>query len=65
MYRDAELLCTGEQMLVHVDTAAGRSAPLIEGPAAAVAAVAAVHASMPVPPQAGRRMSIGAGPPKS
>ena len=51
-------LCTGEQMLVHVDTAAGRSAPLFGGPAAAVAAVTAAHASMPVPSQAGSRMAI-------
>ena len=56
----ADLLCTGEQMLVHVDTGAGRSAPLSGGPAAAVAAVTAAHASMPVPPQAGSRMAIGA-----
>ena len=60
MHRGGEALCTGEQMLVHVDTAAGRSAPLLEGPAAALAAVTAAHASMPVPPQAGRRMSIDA-----
>ena len=53
-----ELLCTGEQMLVHVDTAAGRSAPLCGDPAAAVAAVTAAHASMAVPPQAGSRMAI-------
>ena len=58
MYRHGEMLCTGEQMLVHVDTAAGRSAPLSGGPAAAVAAVAAAHASMPVPSQAGSRMAI-------
>ena len=58
MYRDGELLCTGEQMLVHVDTAAGRSAPVLGGPAAAVAAVTAAHASMPVPPQAGSRVAI-------
>ena len=58
MYRDAEMLCTGEQMLVHVDTAAGRSASLLPGPAAAVAAVAAAHASLPVPSQAGSRMAI-------
>ena len=58
MYRDAEMLCTGEQMLVHVDTAAGRSVPLSGGPAAAVAAVTAAHASMPVPSQAGSRMAI-------
>ena len=59
MYRKGEPLCTGEQMLVHVDTGAGRSAPLLAGPAAAVAAIAAAHASMPAPAQAGRRMGIG------
>ncbi|MCY3642024.1 MAG: 3-hydroxyacyl-CoA dehydrogenase NAD-binding domain-containing protein [Acidimicrobiaceae bacterium] len=60
MYRAGEPLCTGEQMLVHVDTAAGRSAPLLDGPAAAVAAIGAAHASMPPPPEAGRRIAIGA-----
>ena len=58
MYRDGEMLCTGEQMLVHVDTAAGRSAPVLGGPAAAVAAVTAAHASMPVPPQVRGGMAI-------
>ena len=58
MYRDGEMLCTGEQMLVHVDTAAGRSAPVLPGPAAAVAAVTAAHASMPVPPQVRGGMAI-------
>ena len=57
-----EMLCTGEQMLVHVDIAAGRSTPLTSGPAAAVAAVTAAHASTPVPPQAGSRMGIGSRP---
>ena len=51
-------LCSAEQMLLHVDTAAGRSAPLLPGPALAVAAVTAAHASMPRPPDAGRRMTI-------
>ena len=58
MYRDGETLCTGEQMLVHVDTTAGRSAPVLPGPAAAVAAVTAAHASMPVPPQVRGGMAI-------
>ena len=60
MYRDAEALCTGEQMLVHVDTAAGRSAPVLPGPAAAVTAVTEAHASMPVPPQVRGCMAVGA-----
>ena len=59
MYRDAEMLCTGEQMLVHVDTAAGRSAPVLPGPAAAVSAVTAAHASMPAPPQVRGCMAVG------
>ena len=61
MYRHGEMLCTGEQMLVHVDTAAGRSAPLLAGPSAAVAAVTAAHASMPVPAQAGGRIAFSRG----
>ena len=61
MYRDAETLCTGEQMLIHVDTAAGRSAPILDGPAAAVAAVTAAHASMPGPPQVRGCMSVAPG----
>ncbi len=53
-----ELLCTAEQILLHVDTTAGRSTPLLPGPAAALAAVTAAHATMPTPPEAGRRMAI-------
>ena len=63
MYRgDDDMLCTGEQMLVHVDTAAGRSAPLLDGPAAAVAAVTEAHAGMATPPQARGCMAVDAGP---
>ena len=63
MYRDdaaGERLCAAEQMLVHVDTSAGRSAPLLPRPATAVAAVTAAHAGMPPPTEAGRRMAIAA-----
>ena len=59
-----EVLCTGEQMLVHVDTAAGRGVPLLDGPAAAVAAITAAHAGTPAPPEAGGRMGIGTPRPK-
>ena len=62
MYRGDDMLCTGEQMLVHVDTGAGRSAPLPDGPAAAVAAITKAHAGMATPPQAGSRMAIQARP---
>ena len=51
-------LCTAEQMLVHVDTSAGRSAPVRPGPAAAVAAITAAHAPMPLPSEAGSHMGI-------
>ena len=63
MYRGQsdELLCTTEQMLLHVNTEAGRAVPALAGPAAAVAAITAAHAGLPVPPRAGRRMTIPAG----
>ena len=53
-----ELLCTTEQMLLHGDTDAGSTAPMLDGPAAALAAIADAHADLPVPPQVGRVMRI-------
>lgn len=52
------LLATGEQMLVHVDMAAGRSVPMPESLQARVQAVLAAHADLPRPPQAGRNIAI-------
>jgi carnitine 3-dehydrogenase len=52
------LLATGEQMLVHVDMAAGRSAPMPEDLHARVQAVLAAHAELPRPAQAGRNIAI-------
>lgn len=60
---DHGLLCTAEQMLVHVDMHAGRSAPILPDVAAALQAIAAAHASLPVPPQVGSVMQLP--PPKS
>ncbi len=54
-----EPLATTEQMLLHVDMKAGRTAPILEGSAAALAAVAAAHADLDIPPQVGRVMSLG------
>ncbi len=54
----AELVCSAEQMLLHVNTEIGRTAPLLPGPAEAVAAVAEAHANMAIPADAGRQMSI-------
>ncbi len=52
------LLCTAEQMLVHVDMNAGRSAPILPKVAAALAAICAAHADLPIPPQVGSVMRI-------
>ncbi len=53
-----ELLATGEQMLVHVDLAAGRSTPMGEDLLRRVKAIHAAHAAFPTPPQAGRNIAI-------
>ncbi|MFM7027186.1 MAG: thioesterase family protein [Chakrabartia sp.] len=53
-----ELLATGEQMLVHVDMAAGRSTPMPPDLSARVAAVLAAHKDLPRPAQAGRHIAI-------
>lgn len=58
--QDGGLLCTAEQMLVHVDMNAGRSAPILPDVAAALQAIAASHASLPVPPQVGSVMRLPA-----
>ncbi len=52
------LLCTVEQMLLHVDTKAGRATPMLPAVAAAMEAVAEAHASLPVPPQVGSTMRL-------
>ena len=52
-------LATTEQMLLHVDTDDARTAPILDRPAAALAAIATAHADLPVPPQVGRVMSLG------
>jgi len=52
------MLCTAEQMLVHVDMHAGRSVPILPHVAAALAAIAQAHADLPVPPQVGSVMRL-------
>ncbi|HEX6256139.1 MAG TPA: 3-hydroxyacyl-CoA dehydrogenase NAD-binding domain-containing protein [Euzebyales bacterium] len=47
-----DVLCTNEQMLVHVDTADGRSAPVPPARLDALRAVAAVHDQLPRPDRA-------------
>jgi len=53
-----ELLCTTEQMLLHVDMNAGAAAPILPGPAAALDAIAEAHSAMARPSQVGRTMHV-------
>src|SRR5262245_47745593 len=53
-----ELLATGEYMLVHVDTSAGRTSPWNEPVASGVAAAAEAHGHLPPPDGAGRAVSM-------
>ena len=52
------LLCTAEQMLVHVDMKAGRSSPILPNVATALAAIRDAHAHLPIPPQVGSVMRM-------
>lgn len=54
------MLCTAEQMLVHVDMNAGRSAPILPDVAAALTAIAQAHACLPIPSQVGSVMRLPA-----
>ena len=51
-----ELLCTTEQMLLHVDTTGGGASPIPTEPRAALDAIMAVHKDMAVPSQVGSQM---------
>ncbi|MDH3595468.1 MAG: L-carnitine dehydrogenase [Rhodospirillales bacterium] len=57
--RTGALLATTEQMLLHVDMNAAKTAPIAPEVHEALAAVWAVHRDLPAPEQAGRRMSVG------
>jgi carnitine 3-dehydrogenase len=52
------LLATGEQMLVHVNMAQGRSAPMSADLQARVNAIRQAHAALPKPGQAGASIGI-------
>ena len=47
------LVATGEHMLMHVDTEAGRSSPFAEPLTGRIAAISAIHAPHPLPGEAG------------
>ncbi len=51
-------LCTVEQMLVHVDMAAGRSVAMLPNVAAALQAIVDAHAHLPVPKGVGSVMCL-------
>jgi carnitine 3-dehydrogenase len=53
-----DLLATAEQMLVHVDMAQGRSAPMPADLQARLQAIAKAHTGLPTPPQVGKPMGI-------
>jgi betainyl-CoA thioesterase len=53
-----ELLATGEQLLVHVDMAAGRSSDIPAEVADRIAAIHRAHAALPVPDVVGKPMGI-------
>jgi carnitine 3-dehydrogenase len=52
------VVATAEQMLLHVDTAAGRVVPAVAPVADQVAALAARHAALPRPARAGRAIGM-------
>jgi len=56
------LVATGEHLLVHVDTQAGRVSPMVEPVAGRVAAVAAAQAQLPRPDAAGRHVGQPSAP---
>ncbi len=53
-------LCTAEQMLIHVDMTAGRSIAILPEVAAALVAIVAAHADLPIPSQVGSVMRLPA-----
>jgi carnitine 3-dehydrogenase / betainyl-CoA thioesterase len=59
---DDELLATAEQMLLHVDTTAGRAQPARPEILAKIAKLAATQAVLPHPERAGRAIGIPANP---
>ena len=52
------LLCTTEQMLLHVDTVAAKTAPIMPGPKRALDAIWEVHKNMERPGNVGRVMEV-------
>jgi carnitine 3-dehydrogenase len=53
-----EPVALAEHMLIHVDAAAGRAAPVRDQVRTRLAALAEAHAPLPRPPRAGRRIAL-------
>ena len=53
-----DLLCTGEQILVHVDMAKGRASAMPDFLYARLQAILQAHSTLPFPAQVGRPMGI-------
>jgi carnitine 3-dehydrogenase len=53
-----ELMCTTEQMLLHVDMGASAASPIAADVHAALIAIMEAHRNLPHPEQVGRRMAI-------
>jgi len=56
--RDDTLLATGEQIYLHVDSAAGKAAAFDTALHRRLQALQAAHAELPVPPQKGRYVGM-------
>jgi carnitine 3-dehydrogenase len=52
--RDEALVATAEQLYLHVDSTAGKAAPMAEPVRARLAALQSAQARLPLPPEAGR-----------
>jgi carnitine 3-dehydrogenase len=55
---ESQAAATAEQMLVHVETAAGRVAPVRDRVRTRVAALGSAHSGLPAPERAGRRIAL-------
>jgi carnitine 3-dehydrogenase len=58
VWSDDRLLATGEQMLLHVDMNAGRTAPLPDVLHERLEALALAHSALPTPDWVGRRIAL-------
>ena len=56
--QSGETLATGEHLLLHVDTEAGRACPWVEPVAGRVSDAAAAHGALPTPDGAGRAITL-------